>query len=544
LSKAKKQFDNFNYNQGSYEGRDGLVYCRVSSVKQKNEGSGLESQEGRCLKELEYLKIPYLKTFPDSYSGGGDFMNRPAMREMLDYIDKNPHKKFLVVFDDLKRFARDVEFHLKLRSTFKVRNVMLKCLNYNFDESPEGRFSELIMAGQAELERHQNRRQVIQRQKSRLDLGYWAFASKKGYTMTHTAECGPLSIPNIQGLEMLKPALEGFANGTFITKVDACRFLLDKGFWTKQSAEKYIDKFTQILQDPFYAGFIEYPKWEVSRRLGRHQPLISLETYELNQKRLNKENVGQTIRVDTSEDFPMRGLLLCADCKIGHITAAWAKGRSKKHPYYFCQNKKCKSYQKSIRADEVNKQFLEILKQSVLRKEVSLLVKKVFEKVWSQEIVNFNEKNKKQKMNKNILESKINTLTDMMIRANSEIIKRVYEKQIESLGAEVETLEQCLNKSENINLDIPYQTALCKSIEILKNPYKIWESVDSKERHRLFYFIFDEKLLYSKELGYQTANIPCAVRLFEDFTTSSSLDVELGGIEPPCRKCVPRSLHV
>src|SRR3989338_2662568 len=99
-------------NLDPYEKREGLVYARVSSKRQETEGSGLESQEGRCINELRILGVPYVKTFPDSFTGGGDFMKRPAMRELLAYIDARPDKNFLVIFDDLKRFARDVEFHL------------------------------------------------------------------------------------------------------------------------------------------------------------------------------------------------------------------------------------------------------------------------------------------------------------------------------------------------------------------------------------------------------------------------------------------------
>jgi len=51
-----------------------------------------------------------------------------------------------------------------------------------------------------------------------------------------------------------------------------------------------------------------------------------------------------------------------------------------------------------------------------------------------------------------------------------------------------------------------------------------------------FYFIFEKKLLYSKNEGYRTAEIPSAIRLFEDFATSNTHDVEMTGIEPVCRR--------
>src|SRR5579872_1519776 len=88
----------------SFEGYFGLVYARVSTKRQEIDGTGLTSQEERCKSELAHMSVPYERSFLDSHTGGGDFMKCPAMRELLAYIDDRPHKKFVVVFDDLKRF--------------------------------------------------------------------------------------------------------------------------------------------------------------------------------------------------------------------------------------------------------------------------------------------------------------------------------------------------------------------------------------------------------------------------------------------------------
>jgi len=542
MSKAKKQFENGVPKQNSYENREGLVYCRVSSKRQETEGSGLISQEGRCIQELNSIKIPHLKTFLDSFSGGGDFMRRPAMKELLEYIDAHPHKKFLVVFDDLSRFARDVFFHIKLRAEFRKRDVVLRCLNYNFDESEEGEFAELIFAGKNELDRKQNRRQVIQKQKARLELGYWAFGSKKGYTMTRSSEHGTISIPNKEGLDILKPALEGFADGTFIHKVDVCKFLVEKKFWKNQLPEKYIDKLTQILRDPFYAGYVEYPAWEVSRRLGKHKGIISLETFELIQKRMGKLDLGKRIRTDISDDFPLRGLLVCADCGR-HLTACWVKGRSKRHPYYYCQNKKCESNWKVIKKETIESQFTELLKKITLKKDILNILQVIFDEVWAEEIKNIGELQNELKFKKMDLEKKIGELTTLILSAKLQSVKRAYERQIESASEEIELIE--INTPiNNINLNIPYRTALERATGLLKSPYSIWITLGTKEQQNLFYFIFEEKLLYSKKDGYRTAQIPSVIRLFEDFATSNTHDVEMAGIEPACKENSCINLHV
>ncbi|MEK7643612.1 MAG: recombinase family protein, partial [Patescibacteria group bacterium] len=512
------------------EGRKGLVYARVSTQRQVDEGTGLESQENRCIKDLCASGMPYVHSFLDSYTGEGDFMARPAMRELLAYIDARPGERFLVIFDDLKRFARDTEFHIKLRTAFKIRDVQLKCLNFNFEDSPEGRFVETVFAGQAQLEREQNKRQVMQKMKARLEAGYWTFGTKKGYDMvTHSAH-GKLAVPNEEGLTMLKPAMEMFAMGTLVRKIDVCRFLVEKGFWKNQSPEKYIDKLVYMMRDPFYCGDLHYPSWNVSRRKGQHEGVVSLEVFENVQVRLRKDNAGARIRTDITPEFPLRGLLVCTECKR-HLTAAWSKGSSKKYPYYYCQNKACGLYSKMFRKEDTEIDFKALLERNTLKPEVDKIVSVVFDRVWEQEVSNMHSQERSAEQKVKTLRNEIRELSDLVIKAKSETLQRAYEAQIEERAKELECLEQTLGGERD--LKIPYRTALGKATGMLKSPISIWDTVDTVEKHRLFFFLFEKKLEYAKEGGYRTADLLSNTRLFEEFATANPLDVEAGGIEPP-----------
>ncbi len=506
--KLKKTFQNIE-KANPYEDRVGLVYVRVSSKKQESEGHGRQSQEERCKRDLISIGIPHQKTFPDTYSGGGDFMNRPAIRELLTYIDAHPHKKFLVVFDDLKRFARDTEFHLKLRAAFRSRDVKLRCLNYNFDESPEGMFAETVFAAQAELERHQNRRQVIQKMKARLELGYYCFGNKRGYKLIKDPAHGRLLVPTRDGL-ILKEALEGFSNGRFTRKVDVARFLFEKGFWKKRIPERYTDEVSAILQDVIHCGDVEYLPWGVSRRMGKHKGIISRETFELIQKRLNREVAKVRPRANISPEFPLRGLTVCSGCGE-KLTAAFCKG---KYPYYYCVAKGCPLKSKSLARKDVEKDFKALLERNRLREDVGEVVNLMYERVWSQEVFEYRLQEGMKKGRLEDLQQKIRDLSDMVRKARSEHLKKVYETQIEETAVELEKLESELQKSD---LGVPYRTALGKATGLLKNPIGIWNSVDVMEKHRLFFFLFEKRLEYVKGEGFRTGNSLATTRLFEEF---------------------------
>ncbi len=535
MSRAKKfSTASIDYDVESlYEGREGIVYARVSSKKQELEGSGLQSQEGRCVKDLASIGVPLNKVFLDSYTGGGDFMKRPAMRGLFAYIDAHPHKKFVVVFDDLKRFARDVEFHIKLRAAFEARGVILRCLNFSFSGSPAGKFAEIVMAAHGEMERLENRVQVVQKMTARFEAGYWPFPAKRGYTMVKDVMHGKISVPNDDS-KILSRALEGFANGTLVRKIDVSRFLIEQGFYKRESrADKHLDAVTSFLRDPFYAGFIEFPQWGVTRRPGRHKAIISVETFELIQKRLKNDGLTKRIRTDISQDFPLRGLLVCAACG-GHITAAWTKGRNDRFPYYICKEAlACKYYRKSMKRVDVRDGFNKLLLKTALKNEVSKLLDKVFERVWDSEIGELQTQESVAERSKTMLEEQARQLTAMVAAAKSEKLRGLYEAQLEEIADKLEQIkEQSMN---GIDFTTPYRTALGKASTMLKKPAIAWGSMSVIEQHRLFYFIFEQKLAYDAQTGYQTADIPTAARLFEKFVVENSPEVETGGIEPPSK---------
>lgn len=506
-----------------------LIYCRVSSKTQATDGHGLDSQEHRCREYASRKGYEVEKVFHDSLSGGGDFMKRPAMRALLAYADENPHKAYVAIFDDLKRFARDTVFHWNLRNELQARNMIPECLNFNFEDTPEGVFVETMMAAQGQLEREQNRRQVIQKQKARMELGYWPFAAKKGYTSVKDPIHGKICKPNNEG-EILADALRLFEDRTLVRKINVCQYLVEKEFWTGQDPEKYVDKLSQILRDPFYCGDMEYPAWDVKRREAKHEGIITRDMFERIQKIIKRETTLKRIRWDISPEFRLRGLILCDHCG-NHLTAAWSK---KIFPYYVCHTKGCERYGKSIRRNDIENQFIELLKRNTLKSEIGEVVSVVFERVWTQEMDSLKAEETYRQEELKTLEAKATRLTEAVLGAKSDAVREVYEKQIEDIADQITELKSL--PAVPTDLTIPYRTAIDKATGLLKSPYSVWQNMSVVEQHSLYYFIFEEKLRYNQFTGYRTEKSPNAIRLFEDFVSKNTLDVEMAGIEPASEK--------
>ena len=63
-----------------------------------------------------------------------------------------------------------------------------------------------------------------------------------------------------------------------------------------------IEAANRILTRVTYAGYVESPKWNIPLRKGKHEALITLETFEKIQDRLN-EKPKIAVRADIDEDL-------------------------------------------------------------------------------------------------------------------------------------------------------------------------------------------------------------------------------------------------
>ena len=256
----------------------GLTYSRVSSETQSRDGHGLEGQEKRGRDTFRDRGLPYECAFRDSYSGGGDFRRRPGLMEMFEYIDSNPHKRYSVYIDDLTRLARDTMGHIEIRAELEKRDVELVCPNYDFDETPEGKFIETIFAARGQYDRESNKRRVIQRQKARLENGFWAFNPPPG--LKHQKIQGSnILVPDEPDASLIREAVNGFCTDRFPTQTDVQNFLRENNF--RNGRPVYLETVKRLLRRSIYAGMIEYPEWGVERRRGYHEALISINTFAI-----------------------------------------------------------------------------------------------------------------------------------------------------------------------------------------------------------------------------------------------------------------------
>ena len=416
-----------------------LIYCRVSTEKQVTEGSGLDSQEHRCREYAESLGLEVVNVFRDEGISGGLF-DRPAMKSLIKYLDNNWQNKYLVIFDDLKRFARDLEVHIKLKAELKSREAKLRCLNYNFDDSAEGEFVETIFAAQNQLERKQNRRQVCQKMKARIERGYWCFGAPTGYEYKKDKEHGKILVPVPPISDIIAEGMINFAEDRLKRQVDLRHFLKSKNLHDLLGKKDiYLELVNRILTQPLYTGFVEFNEWGISRRPGKHQALISAEIYKKIQDKLKRPE--RTPHETDSLEYPLRRVISCGCCGKP-MTASSSRGRSKYYAHYTCNNKECSSNPKNITASKVEDDYIKLLENIKVDQELLDMTKEVAMRIWKKKMndVHMSQKAKDEEIKS--LEKQIDEYIDLMPAVKSESVRVRYEDKIEELDTRVKDLKK------------------------------------------------------------------------------------------------------
>ncbi len=509
-----------------------LIYCRVSTKRQSSHGSGLSSQQKRC--EIHAVQHGYEveNVFPDDISGGGSFMHRKGMVDMLKHIKANPNERYVVIFDDLKRLSRNTQDYLSLREKLDGMRVRVECLNFNFDDTPEGEFYETIVAAGGHLERRQLARQTYQKVNARFEAGFWGYRAPVGFKLQTEKNKARILERDEPIATFVQNALEGYASGHYQTQMEVKRYLETCPEFPKtynKGREIHPDRIRRILTSIVYAGMVEIPERGISRRNGQHEGLISLATFYKIQERLHGKKKHAATRTDLNADFILRGAVNCADCDKP-LTANWSKGRNTRYPYYLCRTKGCPSNAKSIRREKLESEFEALLKTLVPTKELGNVAEIILRDLWD-DIQSNKDKYKKQLSEElGQLESFQQKTIDKLVDTYLPQAIAAYEQKIEKIEAQKVEIEDKINRFDEPILD--FDKSFRTGLEFLKKPWFFWASREVSYKRAVLKLAFSDSLRYDRKTGFRTAAISVPFKALKEFDSHDSKMAEREGFEP------------
>lgn len=497
-----------------------VIYCRVSSDKQVKEGNGLSSQEKRCRDYATAQGYKVLKVFKDEGVSGA-LLERPGINDLMKFIDSRNEQTFVII-DDLKRLARDISIHIVLKKAIQSRKGILVSPGFNFEDSVEGEFVENIIALTGQLERQQNARQVKNKMRARIESGFWVSKPPLGYKYYNHPVYKKLLVHDEKAFEYVKFAFEGFVNGRFNTQRQVVEYLNENGL--KISVQAVKGMLTNIL----YAGYIESKDLNITRRLGKHEAIISLDTYNQIQDKLSRV-AKEPRKSDIAEDFPLRGFIHCQECQ-NKLSSNWVKGRSSKYPYYVCKQKSCKLFNRNISREEIESSMDQRLKTIKPIKGLSKLAEMVFQDVWDRrhEIQSKEAQKAKEKIEE--IKQGYKNLISLIARCDDRELVQEYEATLKDMIFERKVLEASL-PDQKITQE-KFQTALNTVTNFIENALDMWKSESLSLKRLILKLTFTGPIIYNKKDGFQTTALSPVYQLFESIKSTKSSMVDPIGVEP------------
>ena len=315
-----------------------VVYVRVSSDRQVD-GFSLDSQVEFCTKRAAESGYIVVKVYREEGLSAKN-TNRPQLQEMINFCKNKANRISAVFVYSLSRLNRNTLDFLGLKFLLSKLGIsILSCTEPNSD-TPEGDFISMILSGAAELDNKTKARVVSANMHKRYLAGYVITRPTIGYMMAMVnGRSG--QVPDPQTFDIVKNTWHRIDNEKLTlgevaqiwnklgVKSSSKRFTT----WHKQSLSK-------IFSNKFYIGILTSRTYPEEPK-GIHEPMIDEGTfYRVRELLTGRKLPNSERRTSFREDFPLRQILRCIDCRdMGtdrKLTSAWSTGKNAKFAYYFC----------------------------------------------------------------------------------------------------------------------------------------------------------------------------------------------------------------
>ncbi len=512
----------------SFEGpKQAVIYCRVSSLKQTTDGDGIRSQETRCREFARMKRYEVIEVFRDEMSGS--LIDRPGMKAMLAFMRKRRAKGTIVIIDDVSRLARGLQAHLELRQAIVSAGGVLESPSIEFGEDSDSLLVENLLASVSQHQRQKIGETTINRMRARVMNGFFVFPAPVGYRYTKAREGGRMLCRDEPVASVVQEALEGYASGRFETQADVQRFLqAHPAFPRTQRNVITVERVTRMLTQCAYAGYVEAPNWDVSRRPGHHEGLISYQAFVQIQERIEGRR-RVPMRKNLNEDFSLRGFVVCGCCNTP-LTACWSTGSHARYPYYLCPKRGCEAYGKSIRRERIEGEF-EALLQSVQPTETLFrAASAMFEDLWSRRLAQAQDGANALAAQVAKVDRQLSQLLDRILDASVPSVIAAYEDRVRKLEDEKLLIHERMagagRPASNFN------TALRTALNFVASPWKLWASGELEQRRTVLKLTFANRLQYVRDEGFRTADLSLPFKMLAGFSGADFGMASPAGFEP------------
>jgi site-specific DNA recombinase len=462
-----------------------VIYLRVSTSKQ-TEGASLDTQQLLCQDWNTRNKVMVARTFHDD-GVSAKTLDRPAMKEMLSYLEANKGKISYVVTYQTDRLTRNATDFFALRAKLSQMGIEYKNINSSLEDSVN---EELIQNIEAVLAQHDNKVKSV-RVKDNMKIH-----AKEGYRMSK-APYGLRNIRTVLNKSTLAPVegvadkiavvLEAYATGTY-TVAGLLKLCEEIDLKTAHDKPMKIQIISKMLRKPIYAGLEQNVHTDGQLVPSKFEGIITPAVFYRNQELLRANKNTAAKYKQNNPEFPLRRFLLCSECNKPLTGSSPRSGSGKYSPRYHCS----RCHLPSIKADEIHEQFLHLLASLSPDPVMEKFLKEMIVRVWREETKALSSKQKKLHKTLQDLTAKRTTVVEKLVAGEitvdekKELVSKInheYDKTNDEL-----TNVGSLTELKNDSIDY--------ALQFMSNAPRIWNAVSIE--HQIIYqrLVFPEGLMY------------------------------------------------
>lgn len=545
-----------------------LIYCRVSSVKQSQQGESIEDQEKICRLIVEKNNFNVLRVFKEQCSGRKN--ERPVMDDVFSFIKSHPNKLNHLIIKSIDRFTRNGtlgyesltqklnQYGVSLidsNSIIQPTKNTLEHLGMVYDWSimRPSETSELVMAQQGKIEINQILTRMVGAEIELVRAGYKVRQADDGYLNKRVFLHGKKRVIQVPDPERAHFFVKMFEMSITHTDKEVVDFVNAMGYrsrkqniWSKDKDGKNkeiigtkggikltIKQLQRIRQRTIYCA-INTEKWLEMPQKTQYKGLVSIDTFNKANKgkiyikeekngsiKIIKDyNPHQLKRMKDNPDYPHKAVVLCPVCSKPFLGSA-PKGKCKPIPTYHCARKH--SYI-GINRNDFNKELTKFVKHLKYKDER-------FSKVFEMVLMNkFREREKELgefsvAVGKTVaeLEGEKKHLIESFTSTKNEIIRDELENKINDIHSQIENIRAQRNNIEVQENDIHSFVKYVK--DLMEHPVEMLVNQKNIPALKgLFGLVFDELPTYEDILN-GTPKLSLPYKLAEEFHKEKSLNV-------------------
>ncbi len=500
------------------------IYTRVSTEIQVD-GFSLDAQEEEIRAFAKQRNINIVGQYSDEGKSGKNAEQRPAFNQMMEDIRRRKDNIRYVLVFKLSRFARNTSDTAKYLQELASYGIGLLGIKDSIDTSTvTGKMIANIMGAVAEVELENIHEQTLAGRQQKARSGLWNGAQAPyGYCLENKMlEVNPSEADVVK--EIFRLYTEEGQSLQYIT-----RKLNDENVTREQRGNTKFSGFTDrtvrsILKNPVYAGKIAYGRRHTVKVEGTnnetkvvkqndeskiiivdglHEAIISEGTFEKAQNLLSKRASHRKTRSDSTNVYPLTGLIKCPDCGkniFGYTAPARPKKNGKEGFYPRYVSYRCISGRdrNGITCSLANKYYSGTKLEKEVRDVISAMVT-------IPEFVDLISKKVDRETDLDLLKKKRDSIAAERSRYGNNLIQtekrlseldvddRHYEKRVDSLNRVLDDIYDKLDDAqmrlEEINQEISMmeRSAMTKDsiFEMLEGFSKYYDVMTPEDRKAL-----------------------------------------------------------